>query len=73
MLIIDVISELSDLSMTEPLTTMWTVKVGIVWPQPLINLIRNRHSSLQSFFVVFSLLFDLTINPISDVPLIGLK
>ena len=73
MLIIDVIPELSDLSMMEPLTTMWTDKIGIVRPQLLIDLICNRHSSLQSFFVVLSLLFDLPINPISDVPLIGLK
>ena len=73
MLVVDVISELSDLSMTEPLTTMWTDKVGIVRPQLLVNLICNRQSSLHSLFVVFSLLFDLTINPISDVPPIRLK
>ena len=37
MLVVDVISELSDLSMTEPLITMWTDKVGIVRPQLLIS------------------------------------
>ena len=73
MLIVDVISELSDLSMTEPLTTMWTDKVGIVRPQLLVNIICNRQSSLHSYFVVFSLLFDLPINPISYVPPIWLK
>ena len=40
MLVIDVIPELSDLSMTEPLTTMWTDKVGIVRPQLLISAFR---------------------------------